>query len=100
MVFNLIIQSLKEFFVYLRNFDNSDLSSLTDKLYAAISEAKTDKTVQDIFKVLTGWLDVFNYYIGSGFWGLLIRIFKAVASFFILVFEWLADLLRLILSWL
>lgn len=100
MLFNLIIQSLKEFLIYIRNFDKSDLSALYGKLNAVISQAGYDKTVQDILKVLSGWMDRFNYYIGIGFWDLMVRIFKVIGVFLVWIFEGAAYLIKLGLSFL
>ncbi|MBI2591693.1 MAG: hypothetical protein HYW34_03390 [Candidatus Brennerbacteria bacterium] len=100
MFFNLIIQSIKEFFVYLRDFDKGDLSAFSGKLRAVVSEVVSDKNVQDILKILSGWFDKFNYYIGAGLWNLLVKIFKAIGAFLILIFEASADLIRIVLSWL
>lgn len=84
----------------MRDFDKGDLSALTDKLYMAVSEARTDETVKGILKVFSGWMDRFNYYIGIGFWDFLVKIFKAIGVFLILVFEGTANLIKIILSWL
>ena len=94
------MESIKEFLIYIRDFDKSALSALSGKLQAIISQASSDKTVQDIFKVLSGWIDIFNSYITIGTWNLMVKIFKAIGAFLIWVFESLANLLRIVLSWL
>ncbi|MEK7146798.1 MAG: hypothetical protein AAB772_00920 [Patescibacteria group bacterium] len=94
------MESIKEFLIYIRDFDKSALSALSGKLQAIISQASSDKTAQDIFKILSGWLDKFNYYITLGLWDLIVKVFKAIGAFLIWVFESSADLLRIVLSWL